>query len=110
MVKETLLKLYISYLNKANKSVFILQPEAFMQAVFLGEKTKFKKNKLLHWYEFTDPTSTLAILVYNANKDPFVSFDYDEEIPNPVFRAQKPDPALYGIVVRGVHLMNSEIT
>ena len=76
--KETLLKLYTSSLNKTNKSVFIPQPEAFMKAVFLDEKTKFKKNKLLHWYKFTDPTSTLAILVYNGIDDPFASFYYNE--------------------------------
>ena len=43
-----------------------------MQAVFLDEKTKFKKGTLLHWYEFTDPCSCMAILVYNGQDDPFI--------------------------------------
>ena len=83
---------------------------AFLKAAFLDEKTKFKKGKLLHWYEFTDPTSTLAILVYNGIDDPFASLVYKEEIQNPVYRAQKPEPALYGISIRGVHLMNPDVS
>ena len=82
-----------------NKPEFIPCVESFMKAVFLDEKYKFKKDHLLHWFEFTDPTNTLAILVYNKNDDPFVGFDYDEEIPNPVFRNSNADPTLYGIKV-----------
>ena len=80
-----------------------------MKAVFLDEKNKFKKGKLLHWYEFTDPTSCMAILTYNGLDDPFHGFDYGEAIPNPAYRAQKPNPELYGIKARGIHLMNSEV-
>ena len=68
-VNEVILKLYIHSLNKANKTVFIPKEEAFMRAVFLDEKTKFKKGKLLHWYEFPYPTSCLAILVFNVGFD-----------------------------------------
>ena len=80
-----------------------------MRAVFLDEKTKFKKGNLLHWYEFTDPSSCMAILAYNGMNDPCLGFDFDKEIRNPAYRAQKPNPELYDIKARGVHLMNSEV-
>ena len=51
----------------------------------------------------------MAILTYNGTDDPYIGFDYNEEIPNPAYRAQKPNPELYRIKARGVHLMNSEV-
>ena len=105
-IKAYLWRLYEGTITRHGKGELSSHPGVFSRGISVDEKSTRVNDMFKLWYEFTDPTNMTDILLFYHGCDPFIGFDWSDPIPNPYFIANYSYLNIWGIMAKGIHILN----